>query len=254
MKKEMNILDKIMAANAEILDKKPLSKRKRAVRKNCFANALRRDGFNVIAELKKASPSKGIIRLDFSPVELALELEAAGAAALSVLTEKLFFQGSIHYLEEVSEKVKIPLLRKDFIFDEYQLQEASACGADAVLLIAAALSDDQFKMLFDKASELELDVLAEVHTMDELEFVLGTDAEVIGINSRDLKTFKTDLDLTRRMLSAIPDDKVKVAESGIFTHADLAALKEQGANAFLIGESLMKAELPGKKLEELLGE
>ena len=254
MNKEMNILEKIIAANAEILDRTPLPERKRAVRKNCFADALRRDGFNVIAELKKASPSKGIIRLDFSPVELALELEAAGAAALSVLTERIFFQGSIRYLEDVAEKVKLPLLRKDFIFDEYQLQEASAYGADAVLLIAAALSEEQFKMLFEKANKLELDVLAEVHTMEELEFVLSTGAEIIGINSRNLKTFKTDLELTKRMLSSIPDDKVKVAESGIFTHADLATLKEQGANAFLIGESLMKAELPGKKLEELLGE
>jgi indole-3-glycerol phosphate synthase len=254
MNKEMNILEKIIAANAGILDKKPLPKRRRAVRKNYFADALRRSGFNVIAELKKASPSKGIIRLDFSPVELASELETAGAAALSVLTERLFFQGSICYLEAVAAEVKIPLLRKDFIFDEYQLREASAYGADAVLLIAAALSGEQFKILFEKASELDLDVLAEVHTMDELEFVLSTGAEIIGINSRDLKTFKTDLDLTRQMLSAIPADKLRVAESGIFTHADLVGLKGLGANAFLVGESLMKAELPGKKLEELLGE
>jgi len=248
----MNILEKIIATNREALKKGFLPERQRLVRNKCFANALSQDGFNVIAELKKASPSKGLIRCDFQPLPLAKELEAAGAAALSVLTEQFYFRGSLEYLKTVSEEVNIPILRKDFIFDEYQIQEAAAFGADAVLLIAAALSKDTFRKLLDFAFEADLEVLTEVHTMTELEFVLTTDAEVIGINSRNLKTFKTDLELTKKMLSSIPDDKVKVAESGIFNHADLVELKGQGADAFLIGEALMRAESPGQKLKELL--
>lgn len=248
----MNILEKIIATNREALKEYPLPARKRAVRNKCFANALSRDGFNVIAELKKASPSKGLIREDFSPLPLAKELENAGAAALSVLTEPFYFKGSLEYLKTVSEEIEIPLLRKDFIFDKFQIKEAAAFGADAVLLIAAALPEDTFKELLNTAFKYDLEVLTEVHTMAELEFVLSTDAEVIGINSRDLKTFKTDLELTRRMLSSIPDDKVKVAESGIFAHSDLVDLRGQGADAFLIGEALMRAESPGQKLRELL--
>ncbi len=248
----MNILEKIIATNREALKIYDLPARKRAVRNKCFANALGRDGFNVIAELKKASPSKGLIREDFLPLPLAEELEKAGAAALSVLTEQFYFKGSLEYLKTVAEEIKIPLLRKDFIFDKFQIKEAAAFGADAVLLIAAALPEDTFKMLLNTAFEYDLEVLTEVHTMAELEFVLNTDAEVIGINSRDLKTFKTDLELTRRMLNSIPDDKVKVAESGIFEHSDLVELRGQGANAFLIGEALMRAESPGLKLKELL--
>jgi indole-3-glycerol phosphate synthase len=160
--------------------------------------------------------------------------------------------GSLEYLKTVAEEIEIPLLRKDFIFDRFQIKEAAAFGADAVLLIAAALPEDTFKSLLDDAFKYDLEVLTEVHTMAELEFVLSTDAEVIGINSRDLKTFKTDLELTRKMLSSIPDDKVKVAESGIFEHSDLVELRGQGADAFLIGEALMRAESPGLKLKELL--
>ena len=248
----MNILEKIIATNREALSKEPLPERTRLVRKKCFANALRRDALNVIAELKKASPSKGLIREEFLPLALAKELESSGAAALSVLTEQFYFRGSLEYLKTVSAEINIPILRKDFIFDEYQIKEASAFGADAVLLIAAALSKDTFERLLNAAFEADLEVLTEVHTMAELEFVLSTDAEIIGINSRNLKTFKTDLELTKRMLSSIPNDKVKVAESGIFVHADLVELKKQGADAFLIGEALMRAESPGQKLKELL--
>ncbi len=248
----MNILEKIIATNREALKTYPLPVRERAVRNKCFANALSNDGFNVIAELKKASPSKGLIREEFLPLQLAKELESAGAAALSVLTEQFYFRGSLEYLKIVAEEIEIPLLRKDFIFDRFQIKEAAAFGADAVLLIAAALPEDTFKRLLDTAFERDLEVLTEVHTMAELEFVLTTDAEVIGINSRNLKTFKTDLELTRKMLSLIPDDKVKVAESGIFEHSDLVELRKQGANAFLIGEALMSAKSPGQKLKELL--
>ena len=248
----MNILEKIIATNREALRRVDLPKRTREVRNKCFANALSRDAFNVIAELKKASPSKGLIRSEFLPLELAKELENAGAAALSVLTEQFYFRGSLEYLKTVSAEIKIPILRKDFIFDEYQIKEAAAFGADAILLIAAALSDENFKRLLNFAFERDLEVLTEVHTMAELDFVLSTDAEIIGINSRNLKTFKTDLELTKKMLSSIPDDRVKVAESGIFNHSDLVGLKMQGANAFLIGEALMRAESPGQKLKELL--
>ena len=248
----MNILEKIIATNREALEEYNLPERERPVRNKCFANALSKDAFNVIAELKKASPSKGLIRKEFLPLELAKELEEAGAVALSVLTEQFYFRGSLEYLKTVAEEIKIPILRKDFIFDEFQIQEAAAFGADAILLIAAALPEDTFKRLLNAAFEADLEVLTEVHTMAELEFVLSTDAEVIGINSRNLKTFKTDLELTKKMLSSIPDDKVKVAESGIFNHADLVELRGQGANAFLIGEALMRAESPGQKLKELL--
>lgn len=248
----MNILEKIIATNREALKEYDLPERERQVRNKCFANALSRNAFNVIAELKKASPSKGLIREEFLPLELAKELENAGAAALSVLTEQFYFKGALEYLKTVAEEIEIPILRKDFIFDEFQIKEAAAFGADAVLLIAAALPEDTFKRLLGATFEADLEVLAEVHDMAELEFVLSTDAEVIGINSRNLKTFKTDLALTRRMLSFIPDDKVKVAESGIFNHSDLVELRGQGANAFLIGEALMRAESPGQKLKELL--
>ena len=248
----MNILDKIIATNREALKEYSLPERERPVSNKCFANALSKDAFNVIAELKKASPSKGIIREEFCPLELAKELQSAGAAALSVLTEQFYFRGSLKYLKAVAEEIEIPLLRKDFIFDKFQIKEAAAFGADAILLIAAALPQDTFRELLSTALENDLEVLTEVHTMAELEFVLSTDAEVIGINSRDLKTFKTDLELTKKMLSSIPDDKVKVAESGIFNHSDLVELRKQGANAFLIGEALMRAESPGQKLKELL--
>jgi indole-3-glycerol phosphate synthase len=248
----MNILEKIIATNREALKKVPLPERSRPVRKKCFATALSRDAFNVIAEIKKASPSKGLIREDFRPPELAKELESAGAAALSVLTEEFYFKGSLEYLKMVTREVDIPVLRKDFIFDEYQIKEAAAYGADAILLIAAALPEDVFRRLLAAALAANLEVLAEVHTMAELEFVLSTGAGVIGINSRDLKTFKTDLDLTKKMLGSIPDGKVKVAESGIFNHDDLVELRKQGANAFLIGEALMRETSPGKKLRELL--
>jgi indole-3-glycerol phosphate synthase len=249
----MNILGKIIATNREALKKEVLPVRVRPLREKCFFNALKqKSGFNIIAELKKASPSKGIIREDFLPLELAIELEKAGAVALSVLTEEFYFKGSLDYLKIVAENVKISILRKDFIFDEYQIKEAFAFGADAILLIAAALSEDTFRKLLDVAFECKLDVLTEVHTMKELDFVLTTDADIIGVNSRNLKTFKTDLELTKKMLNSIPNEKVKVAESGIFNHTDLVELKGQGANAFLIGEALMRAESPGQRLKELL--
>ena len=220
-----------------------------------FAAALRkRVGAppRVIAELKRASPSRGLIRPDFDAPALAREFAEQGAAALSVLTEVRFFQGSPLFLQMARKEVDIPLLRKDFIIDPYQLYQARAWGADAVLLIAAALSPDRLKELHEAATDLGLAVLAEVHDAAELDVVLAAGAEIVGINSRDLKTFDVDLARTEALLDALPEKVVAVAESGIHTVADIARLSEAGADAFLIGETLMRESDPGEKLEELL--
>lgn len=206
----------------------------------------------VIAELKKASPSKGLIRADFQPVALAGELADAGAAALSVLTERHFFQGGAEVFTAVRQAVSVPLLRKDFIVDRYQLLEAKIWGADAVLLIAAALDDRLYSQLYGEARELGLHVLSEVHNREELKMVLAEGAQVIGVNSRDLKTFNVDLEVTAELIGAIPPGMVRVAESGVRSSADMARLQAAGADAFLIGETLMRAESPGRMLRELL--
>ena len=207
----------------------------------------------VIAELKKASPSKGRIREDFDVISLALELERHGAAALSVLTEPHHFQGSPEYLRSVAATVSIPVLRKDFIVDEYQLHEARAWGASAVLLIAAALSPQRFRALHQAARDLGLAVLSEIHNSEELEVVLDGGADIVGINSRDLKTFRTDLATVEALLGAIPENTVRVAESGIHDRADIVRLQQAGADAFLIGESLMRKPHPGRQLDTYTG-
>jgi indole-3-glycerol phosphate synthase len=206
----------------------------------------------IISELKKASPSKGIIREKFDIFEIAREYEEAGAAALSILTEKNYFLGSPDYLQAIASNSPIPVLRKDFIVDRYQVYEAKAWGADAILLIAAALTPENYKALYELAKSIDLDVLSEVHNIDELDMVLTQGAEIVGVNSRNLKTFKTDLDLMETMLNNIPEDVVKVAESGIKTSEDIRRMMDNGTNAFLIGEALMKEHSPGKKLEELI--
>ena len=211
------------------------------------------EGVAVIAELKKASPSKGLIRAEFHPAELAAELEAAGAAALSVLTDEEFFQGSLENLRVASAGVSIPCLRKDFIVDEFQLVEARAASADAVLLIVAALSDAELKTLARGARSLGLDVLCEVHDGDELQRALDAGFNLIGVNSRDLKTFKVDLDTAFRLAEKFPEGVVRVAESGIHSVADIGRLRMAGYHAFLIGESLMRAERPGDALAMMLG-
>ena len=211
-----------------------------------------KDGIAVIAELKKASPSKGLIRADFHPVELAKGLEAAGAAALSVLTDEEFFQGSIENLRKASAVVKIPCLRKDFIVDEFQLLEARANSADAVLLIVAALSSEELNKLGAAARRRGLDVLCEVHDNQELRQVLDAGFDLIGVNARDLKTFKVDLETALALAEKIPAGVVRVAESGIHSAEDVTKLRSAGYNAFLIGESLMRAERPGDALRSLL--
>ncbi len=212
------------------------------------------DGIAVIAELKKASPSRGLIRADFHPDALARELELAGAAALSVLTDEQFFQGSLDYLREASEATSLPCLRKDFIVDEFQIVEARAYSADAVLLIVAALSQDELVRLSRSAWSHGLDVLCEAHDEEELHRALDAGCNLIGINSRNLRTFEVTLDTALRLAEKIPSGCLRVAESGIRSGADAARLRGAGYDAFLIGESLMKQARPGDALKRLLEE
>ncbi len=229
-----------------------------------FTNALktlRGDSVALIAEVKKASPSKGIICPDFDPVRIAQEYEAAGANCLSVLTDEKFFQGSLEYLKQIRAAVKIPLLRKDFIIDERQILEAVEWGADAILLIVAILSDEQLRHFHQLAWEAGLSALVEVHDESELERALEIDAELIGVNNRDLKTFKIDLDTTDRLASKarelrgadIWSEKILVGESGINTRNDVYRLRDAGAKAILVGESLVKEGNIREKVAELLG-
>ena len=220
-----------------------------------FRDSLRRmgkSGLAVIAELKKASPSKGLIRADFPVAQLARELEDAGAAALSVLTDERFFQGSLENLEIASQATRLPCLRKDFIIDEFQLLEARAHRADAVLLIVAALAQTELADLHRRAGELQLDVLCEVHDSVELQRALDAGCETIGVNNRDLHTLRVDLGTSLQLAELMPPGVVKVAESGIETGDDIASLREVGFDAFLIGESLMRAPHPGDALRRLL--
>ncbi len=256
--KEQTILQTIIAANMAKFQPSDSYKFEleemvgKRTRRHSFAAALSAPGINIIAELKKASPSKGLIRPNFPVAELAKELEQSGAAALSVLTEPHYFQGSLDYLRIAARTVEIPLLRKDFIFDSLQILEAAAFGADAVLLIAAALDKAQMKDFFQYAKSLNLDALCEIHDEAELDMVMSFDADIIGINCRDLKTFKVDHELTYKLLDKIPAGKIKVAESGIGNHADIVRLQSAGAGAFLIGETVMRAGRPGEALKELI--
>jgi indole-3-glycerol phosphate synthase len=212
------------------------------------------NGIAVIAELKRASPSRGLIRSDFDPAGLAKELESAGAAALSVLTDEKFFQGSLENMQRASASTNLPCLRKDFIIDEFQLLEARANGADAVLLIVAALSLAQLQTLARRASEYNLDVLCEVHDEEELQRAVDGGCTLIGVNNRNLRSFEVDLETSIRLADSIPKNTLRVAESGIHSGADIVRLRAAGYRAFLIGESLMKAKSPGEALKALLAE
>ena len=209
-------------------------------------------GIAIIAELKKASPSKGLIRAEFDAGVLAKELEAAGAAALSVLTDEPFFQGSLGNLRAASAATNLPCLRKDFIVDEFQILEARANAADAILLIAAALEQKALVGLAGRAASFGLDVLCEAHDEDEVQRALDAGCNLIGVNSRDLRTFEVDLNTAIVLAKRLPKHVVRVAESGIYSGADIARLREAGYDAFLIGESLMREPSPGKGLRELL--
>ena len=220
-----------------------------------FARALWQkaaSGPAVIAELKKASPSRGLIRPDFDVATLAKGYADGGAAALSVLTDEPFFQGSLRNLDLASQSCHLPCLRKDFMLDEFQLLEARAHRADAILLIAAALSNVQLRTLAAQAHALELDVLCEVHTGEELDRVLALDCDAIGVNNRDLTTFSVRLQVSLDLASRLPSGAVHVSESGIETAEDLNRLRAAGFHAFLIGESLMRQQNPGAALETLL--
>jgi indole-3-glycerol phosphate synthase len=207
----------------------------------------------VIAEIKKASPSRGVLRQDFKPAEIASSYEQGGAACLSVLTDIDFFKGADAYLQRARAACSLPVLRKDFIIDPYQVYEARVLGADCVLLIAAALSDAMLGELSQLAVQLGMDVLVEVHDQPELRRALEVPGRLIGINNRDLRSFETRLDVTLGMLGEVPADRIVVTESGIHTPADVALMRSHGVNAFLVGEAFMKAADPGAKLAELFG-
>ncbi len=219
-----------------------------------FGNALAvGGGIRLIAEVKKASPSKGVIRMDFDPVAIAGAYEKSGASCISVLTERKFFQGKLEYLGAIRKIVGLPLLRKDFIVDEYQIHEARAAGADAILLIAACLDKGQLQDYIGIAQQLGLDVLVESHTYRELDKSLLAGAMLVGINNRDLMTFTVSLQTTLDLVKDIPDDCTVVSESGIKTRGDVMNLQQAGVDAILVGESLMRGKDVGKKVKELLG-
>jgi indole-3-glycerol phosphate synthase len=216
-----------------------------------FESALRQPGMRIIAEVKKASPSAGIIRADFDPVSIARTYEANGADCISVLTDERFFQGHLSYLSSIHEAVALPVLRKEFILDRYQLIEARAAGADAVLLIAEILPGDLLRRLYDQAIAQGLHVLVELHDADQLSRVVDCGAKLIGINNRDLRTFRTSLDHTLELLPKVPSGCVVVSESGIRTHDDVVRLESAGVKAVLVGESLMRSPDIGAALDQL---
>jgi len=218
-----------------------------------FEQALaRRDRLNVIAECKRRSPSKGVLRAEYDPVAIARGYEAAGAAAISVLTEPTFFDGSLEHLAAVRAAVGVPLLRKDFVVSEYQLLEARAAGADATLLIVAALSPAELRALYAQAAALGLDVLVEIHGVEELAVAIDAGARIVGVNNRNLRTLQVDVRASETAIARMPSDVIAVSESGLRTSDDLARLRESGYRAFLIGERLMTVPDPGRALHELL--
>ncbi len=226
---------------------------KRSSRVRDFTTPLKEEGVNIIAEIKKASPSRGIIRQDFDPVKIARIYERAGAKALSVLTEKNYFLGTPEYIGAVKEAVGLPVLRKDFIIDEYQLYESRLLGADCVLLIVRILSPEKLRGFVRLARELGMETLVEVHTRGELETALSTDTTIIGINNRDLETFRTDTAVTIELVKHIPDGIVVVSESGIQNKEDIRRLRACGVDAFLVGEAFMREKDIERKFRELAG-
>jgi indole-3-glycerol phosphate synthase len=260
-----DILNKILAVKnhevARALSEKPLpvirAEAEQALPVRDFAGAMRSKiaagKSAVIAEIKKASPSKGVIRADFRPAEIAVSYEKHGAACLSVLTDEQFFQGSEEYLKQARAACSLPVLRKDFIVKEYQVYQARAMGADAILLIAAALTLNQMKKLEKLAHKLGMDVLVEVHDGKELEIALQLSTPLIGINNRNLRTFEVTLQTTLDLLERIPVDRIVVTESGIFTAQDVKMMRDHQVHAFLVGEAFMRADDPGAELAKVFG-
>ena len=218
-----------------------------------FKEAISESGkINLIAEIKKASPSKGLLREDFEPVEIAKIYKAAGVSALSVLTDRNFFQGDIAYLNLVKDIVNLPILRKDFIIDKYQIYESVCAGADSVLLIAQLLTKEQLKDFIQLCTQLNLDALCEVHSQEDLDKALSVHCEIIGINNRNLDTFEEDLQVTARLIKQIPKGKIVISESAIKTAEDVKYLQGLGVNSVLIGEAFMRSEDIGAKVQELM--
>ena len=255
------ILDKIIEAKkgevTHLKQTRPLSELKAAIRDlpspRDFRGAIKGNACAIIAEVKRRSPSKGIFRDDFDPVNIALVYEEYGAAAVSVLTDQKFFSGDKSYLADIKKTVNLPLLRKDFIIDPYQIYETRHISGDALLLIAGILEKEQLGEYIRLCESLGLSALVEVHSREELDKALASGAGIIGINNRNLKTFTTDLKISLDITPHIPADKIIISESGIHTRKDIETLMEAGIHAFLVGETLMRSENIGKKLRELLG-
>ena len=257
------ILDQIVASNKLELEARklssPIEELKKAASEQTppldYASALRRDCIQLIAEVKRASPSKGVIRLNFDPVGIAQTYVNNGASAISVLTETKYFQGNLNYLRDIRNMPgsrRVPLLRKDFLFDTYQVYESRAYGADSLLLIVAILTSERLEELLRLSHELGMECLVEVHNKAELEIALNSEAEVIGINNRDLNTFTVDLNTTEHLRPLIPPDIIVVSESGIKNRGDMEKLKGWGVDAVLVGESLLSAPDVATKMKELL--
>ena len=265
MKPMSDILNKIVVVKHEeiaaAIKRKPLA----VMREDAESRVLTRDFVGalrgkiaagkaaVIAEIKKASPSKGVLRQDFIPADIAQSYAEYGAACLSVLTDKQFFQGSIDYLKQARASCSLPVLRKDFMVDAYQVYEARVMGADCILLIAACLDDAQLKDMEALALSLDMAVLVEAHDATEVERALRLKTPLVGINNRNLKTFEVSLDVTLSLMAQVPADRILITESGISTPADVQRLREAKVNAFLVGEAFMRAEDPGVALAQLFG-
>jgi indole-3-glycerol phosphate synthase len=254
------ILDRIVDAKTKRLEETkrrvPLARLSKQTSHSAtsLAAALSRDGTNIIAEIKQRSPSKGIICEDFDPARVSEAYASGGATALSVLAEEDFFGGSLEHLETIRNRVDLPLLRKDFIFDEYQIYESASAGADAVLLIVAILGDELLARLIWLAGELGLQALVEVHSADEMERAAQAGALIIGVNNRDLTTFNVDLETSVRLVAQAPSGAILVSESGIHNGQDIRRLRSAGFNGFLVGEHLMRAGNPGDALAQLIEE
>jgi len=255
------IISRIIEEKRRVIDEakrnKPIDELMKEVKNACVRSSFKKNisrphHINLIAEIKKASPSKGILRGDFNPTKIAVTYQANGACAISVLTDERFFEGKLEYIKKVKENVSLPILRKDFIIDEYQIYETAAEGADALLLIAELLSAGELTAFYNLATSLGLDVLTEVHSEEDVEKALAADVAIIGINNRDLHTFRVDLSVTQKLIRLLPQNKIKVSESGIRSHEDVMFLKSLGVNAVLIGEVFMEAQDIAQKLREIM--
>lgn len=255
------ILSRIIEEKRRVVEEsrrvKPLDELIKETKNICIKSTFRKNisrphHVNLIAEIKKASPSKGILRGDFNPAKIAITYQANGASAISVLTDERFFEGKLEYIRKVKENVSLPILRKDFIIDEYQIYESAAAGADAMLLIAELLSVNELTGFYNLAASLGMDVLIEVHSEEDIEKALATNGGIIGINNRDLHTFKVDFGVTQRLIRLLPQNRIKVSESGIKSYEDIMFLKSLGVNAVLIGEAFMEAADIAAKMREVM--